>query len=103
MQPETNQRSSATTARKKTRFVVNRGRINVGSVDAPSELGFDSEKRNWRGANSEYVPVPVLASYQPMSSLETQHKFRAPIWSMFTVVEDVPNQVQILVLFMYNV
>lgn len=51
--PEMNQSSSATTARRKTRLVVRRGRIGV-----PSAV----ERANLRGlgAKMEYVPVPVL-------------------------------------------
>lgn len=52
-----NQRSSAMTARRKTRLVVNSGRIRVGEE---VEEGWDREKRRWGGANMESVPVPVL-------------------------------------------
>jgi len=55
--PEMNQRSSAITARRKTRFVVRRGRIGVGS---PGEEGREREKRRGGGAKRERVPVPVL-------------------------------------------
>jgi hypothetical protein len=51
--PEMNQRSSAMTARRKTRFVVRRGRIGVPSVVERANL-------RGRGAKIEYVPVPVL-------------------------------------------
>jgi len=49
VEPEMNQRSSATTARRKTRFVVKRGRM------PPAR-----EKRREGGAKREIVPVPVL-------------------------------------------
>ena len=51
--PEMNQRSSATTARRKTRFVVRRGRMGVPSTE-------ERENLRGRGAKREYVPVPVL-------------------------------------------
>lgn len=50
---EMNQSSSARTARRKTRFVVSRGRIGVPS-------GFDRENFSCGGAKMERVPVPVL-------------------------------------------
>lgn len=53
VEPEINHNNSAMTARRKTRFVVRRGRIGV-----PSE--FDSVNLRGRGAKIEYVPVPVL-------------------------------------------
>ena len=67
-----NQRSSAMTARRKTRLVVRRGRMRVcegegegeGEVDVGSVvvavLGVESVKRSCVGAKMEYVPVPVL-------------------------------------------
>jgi hypothetical protein len=51
-----NQRSSAMTARVKTRFVVRRGRMGV-----PERL---RENFRGRGAKREYVPVPVLYGRQ---------------------------------------
>jgi len=51
VEPATNQRSSATTARRKTRFVVRRGRINVGDVVVVEEE--EREKRSWLGAKLE--------------------------------------------------
>lgn len=54
VEPETNQRSSAITARKKTRLVVKRGRIG-------SCKGVDRENFRGVGANIEQVPVPVLS------------------------------------------
>jgi hypothetical protein len=44
--PETNQRSSATTARRKTRFVVRRGRMGVPAAE-------DRENFKGRGAKRE--------------------------------------------------
>lgn len=52
-----NQRSSASTARRKTRFVVRRGKTGIGSP--PSGFGFEREKRNCGGAKIDCVPVPV--------------------------------------------
>lgn len=53
VEPEMNQRSSAMTARRKTRFVVRRGRIGVSS-------GVERVNFSGRGAKRERVPVPVL-------------------------------------------
>ena len=50
-----NQRSSANTARRKTRFVVSRGRMGV-------PVGEVRVNFNGAGANIERVPVPVLMS-----------------------------------------
>ena len=58
--PEMNQRSSAMTARVKTRFVVTSGRMGMGGL-AGSEEGFDREKRRGFGAKRALVPVPVLS------------------------------------------
>lgn len=57
--PATNQRSSAIRARRKTRFVVRRGRIGVGYSEGFGD-GRESEKRSCGGANMDSVPVPVL-------------------------------------------
>ena len=54
-----NQRSSASTARRKTRFVVRRGRIGIGGAEAVTEA-LEREKRRGVGAKRERVPVPVL-------------------------------------------
>jgi hypothetical protein len=51
--PLMNQRSSAMTARRKTRFVVSNGRMGV-----PDEVERESFKGG--GAKVERVPVPVL-------------------------------------------
>ena len=56
-----NHRSSATTARRKTRFVVRRGRMGVG-VAQESDEGRERENRSWGGAKMERVPVPVLTT-----------------------------------------
>lgn len=58
MLPEMNQRSSARTPRRKTRFVVRRGRIGIRS-DGEDGEGFEREKRSWGGAKRARVPVPV--------------------------------------------
>lgn len=54
-----NQRSSAMTARRKTRFVVTSGSTGIGGDDGSDE-GRDREKRRAGGAKTESVPVPVL-------------------------------------------
>ena len=60
--PEMNQSSSATTARKKTRFVVKRGSINVGGSPGFAEGRVREKRRGW-GAKIEQVPVPVLRAH----------------------------------------
>jgi predicted ribonuclease YlaK len=50
--PEMNQSNSATTARRKTRFVVKRGSISVGESLGFAE-GHEREKRKGCGANIE--------------------------------------------------
>ena len=59
VEPAINQRSSAMTARTKTRLVVRRGRTGVGCDDGSGE-GREREKRRAVGAKRERVPVPVL-------------------------------------------
>ena len=59
MEPATNQRSSAMTARRKTRLVVRRGSTGIG-FDEESGEGREREKRRAGGAKRERVPVPVL-------------------------------------------
>lgn len=56
VEPDMNQRSSARTARRKTRFVVRSGRIGVPAEDV---------RENFRGAGAkrEMVPVPVLFEF----------------------------------------
>lgn len=59
--PEMNQRSSAMTARRKTRLVVRRGRMGIGGDNGLVGLeGREREKRRGVGAKRERVPVPVL-------------------------------------------
>jgi hypothetical protein len=49
--PDMNQRSSAVTARRKTRFVVRRGRIRVGGAEGSvEEDGFERENFSCAGA-----------------------------------------------------
>ena len=61
VEPEMSQRSSAMTARRKTRLVVRRGRIGSGgSSGLPEGEGREREKRRGGGAKRESVPVPVL-------------------------------------------
>ena len=59
MEPEMNQRSSAITARRKTRLVVRRGRMGMGGSCGFVD-GRVREKRRGGGAKRERVPVPVL-------------------------------------------
>ncbi len=51
VEPEMNQRSSARTARRKTRLVVRRGRRRVGGVEG--EEARERVKRSWGGAKTE--------------------------------------------------
>lgn len=53
VEPEMNQRSSPITARRKTRFVVRRGRMGVPEGEVRENL-------RAAGAKRENVPVPVL-------------------------------------------
>lgn len=59
VEPATSQRSSAMTARKKTRLVVRRGSTGIGCDEGSGE-GREREKRSAGGAKRECVPVPVL-------------------------------------------
>lgn len=61
--PAMNHRSSAMTARMKTRLVVRRGKIGVGGVEGLVE-GREREKRSGGGAKRDRVPVPVLEHYK---------------------------------------
>ena len=63
--PEMNHSSSARTARRKTRFVVRRGRTGVPS-------GVERENLSWGGAKRERVPVPVLCQHVSMRSLDVK-------------------------------
>ena len=59
VEPAMNQRSSATTARRKTRLVVRSGSTGIGCDEGSGE-GREREKRRAGGAKRERVPVPVL-------------------------------------------
>ena len=59
VEPEMNQRSSAITARRKTRLVVRSGRTSVGGASGVED-GLASENLRGRGAKRASVPVPVL-------------------------------------------
>ena len=60
-----NQRSSAITARRKTRLVVRRGRMGIGGGEGEDgSEGREREKRRGVGPKSERVPVPVLRDSQ---------------------------------------
>lgn len=59
VQPEMNQRSSVVTARRKTRFVVRRGRMGRRSLVGEVGSGLERLKRSCGGAKRESVPVPV--------------------------------------------
>lgn len=73
--PEMNQRSSARTARRKTRLVVRRGRIGVyGSSDVVE--GLEREKRICGGAKIERVPVPVRSGRCSPSARMWRIRFR---------------------------
>lgn len=91
-----NQRSSAITARMKTRLVVRRGRMGVGG-DEESWEGRDREKRKGGGAKMESVPVPVLGCVS--SRWKPDGRFRLPVWAMLAILKDTTDEVEILVLF----
>jgi hypothetical protein len=90
VEPETNHRSSPMTARRKTRFVVRRGRTGV-------PVGEESSNLSGRGANRERVPVPVL---QLSVKSCTAHDLDLPVRPMLPRLEDLANQVEILIFFM---
>lgn len=78
------------TARRKTRFVVRRGRIG-----RPLSLSWNL---NGRGAKMESVPVPVLMSVSPVAVLRGLIE-NLPIWSPLAMIENFANKVEILVFF----
>ena len=93
-----NHRSSAMTARRKTRFVVSSGRTGIGSA-VGSSAGPERANFSCAGAKIEYVPVPVLCqSCEPIFYWQYEVKGHIPVRSMFSIVHDITDQVQILVL-----
>lgn len=74
------------TARRKTRFVVRRGKIG-----RPLSL---SENLNGRGAKIDSVPVPVLISVSCF--LAVRQVSNLPIWSSLAVIEDLANEIEVL-------
>ncbi len=64
-----NQSSSAITARKKTRFVVRRGKTGLNCVGSSAE-GRERVNLKGEGLNIEYVPVPVLDELIQSESLK---------------------------------
>ena len=70
VEPEMNQRSSAMTARRKTRLVVRSGSTRIGCDEGSGE-GREREKRRAGGAKRERVPVPVLCAGEHRIQLET--------------------------------
>ena len=95
MQPSTNHSSSAMTARRKTRFVVRRGRIGIGGSELVLE-GREREKRSAGGAKRDKVPVPVLRQRSVMASRQMSE---IPVWTMLAFRKNSTYQVQILMLF----
>lgn len=79
------------TARRKTRFVVRRGKIG-----RPLSL---SENLNGRGAKMDSVPVPVLIFVS--CSLAVRLVSNVPIWSSLAVIEDLANEIEVLVFFVW--
>ena len=79
------------TARRKTRFVVRRGKIG-----RPLSL---SENLNGRGAKMDSVPVPVLifVSY----FLAVRQVSNVPIWSSLAVSENLANEIEVLDFFVW--
>lgn len=69
VEPEMNQRSSAMTARRKTRLVVRSGSTGIG-FDKGSGEGREREKRRAGGAKRERVPVPVLYGSEHREQLD---------------------------------
>ncbi len=89
VEPAMNQRSSAITARTKTRLVVRRGRMGVGGNEGSGE-GRDREKRRGGGAKMDSVPVPVLG-HVSLISCRPNDWSRLPVWAMFAVLKDVAD------------
>lgn len=85
-----NQRSSAMTARRKTRLVVRSGSTGIG-CDEGSGDGRDKEKRRAGGAKRERVPVPVLCAGQHHIQLKTWKALEIPVRAIFAVFQNVPD------------
>ena len=94
-----NQRSSAMTARRKTRLVVRSGSTGIG-CDEGSGDGRDKEKRRAGGAKRERVPVPVLCAGQHHMRLKTCKALKIPVWAMLAGFQNVPDQIEVLVFLM---
>lgn len=94
-----NQRSSATTARRKTRLVVRSGSTGIGCDEGSGE-GRDKEKRRAGGAKRERVPVPVLYAGQLHIQLGSWKALKIPVRAMLAVVQDVPDQIEVLMFLM---
>ena len=89
MLPEMNQRSSAMTARMKTRLVVRSGMIGVGREEGERDSR-EREKRRGGGANRESVPVPVLERVS-IWTLYGGIKRSIPIRTMLTIGQDITD------------
>lgn len=74
------------TARRKTRFVVSRGKIG-----RPLSL---RENLNGRGAKMDSVPVPVLILVSCF--LAVSWVDNPPIWSSLALIEDLANKIEVL-------
>ena len=101
--PEMNHRSSAVTARRKTRFVVRSGRIETKSREESGSSdvrGRESVNFIGIGANTAYVPVPVLCTVVNKRPHHLYMPAHLPVWSVFTLVYDLTNEVKILILLM---
>lgn len=95
VEPEMNQRSSAITARRKTRLVVRRGRI--GTPD-----GVASVNLRGVGAKRDVVPVPVLCMRIRSADCGVRKK-NVPVGAMFASLQDFLDELQVLEFFMIDI
>ena len=58
----------------------------------------ESSNLRGRGAKRDCVPVPVL--YKPSVYSRDTLKSTVPVWSMFSRLQDLADQVEVLVFFM---
>ena len=92
MLPEMNHSSSAMTARRKTRFVVRRGRTGVGGA-LRSDEGRDREKRSCGGAKRERVPVPVLMENHYQCAATRMTVAMIPIGTMLAMLKNFTDKI----------
>ena len=95
-----NQRSSAMTARRKTRLVVRSGRTGIGWDEGSGE-GREREKRRAGGAKRDSVPVPVLCGGKHGLHFKFLKALKIPVRAMFAVLKYIADQIKVLVFFVW--